>query len=294
MRAGRAALAAVMAAMTVAGLPAPAGAQTCATKMIFEVGGHLDPEARVYDASNATLPPGVSFTKIRYSASIAPYPGDPVSMDESVAEGVAKLDRAVRDFHAACPGSHITISGYSQGAIVAGDVLHALSGSAGIPHAQLNGVLYGDPRRPGAGGGPGGIESNLPTVVPGITMRGSRGFGSLRVMEICNRNDGICHSENPITNLLGFANGIAGYFMGDHAYDIDPDAVTGGGDLLIQQPPRVPHGPPLPLPIPTPYELFNGDPDRARAEVARIRSLVEPALPAQVRDRLDEFPWLPA
>ncbi|MFE3450473.1 cutinase family protein [Nonomuraea sp. NPDC059194] len=289
----RAALAGVLVAAGLAGISSPAAAATCDTKMIFEVGGHLDPDANVYDRTNATLPPGVGFTKIHYSASIAPYPGDPVSLDDSVAEGIATLDRAVRTFHAACPGSRITISGYSQGAIVAGDMLHTLSGSGDIPHHLINGVLYGDPRRIGVNGGPGGIETNLPTVVPGITMKGPRGFGGLRVKEICNQNDGICHSENPITNLLGFANGIAGYFLGDHAYDIDPNAVTGSGDVVIAQPPRVPYGPPLPLPIPTPYELFNGDRRRAADAVAGYRAAIEPVLPPAVRDRLHEFPWLP-
>lgn len=286
----RAALAGVLLVAGLAGVSGPAAADTCASKMIFEVGGHLDPDANVYDGTNAALPPGVTFTKIHYSASIAPYPGDPVSMDDSVAEGIATLDRAVRDFHAACPGARITISGYSQGAIVAGDELNALSRTSDIPHHLINGVLYGDPRRPGVNG-PGGIETNLPTVVPGITMKGPRGFGGLTVKEICNRNDGICHSENPITNLLGFANGIAGYFLGDHAYTIDPHAVSGSGDVLIAQPQRVPHGPPLPLPIPTPYELFNGDRQRAADAVAGYKAAVTPLLPPAVRERLSEFPW---
>lgn len=268
------------------------GAAACAEKMIFEVGGHGDGDATAYDASNAALPPGVSFTKIHYSAQIAPFPGDTISMDDSVAEGTAKLDRAVRDQHAACPATRLTVSGYSQGAIIAGDVLNTLSQQTAIPHELINGVLYGDPRRPGVNGGPGGIETNLPTVVPGITMKGPRGFGDLPVREICNKNDGICHSENPITNLLGFANGVVGYFSGDHGYRIEPNAESGSGDVLIPQPPRVPHGPPLPLPIGTPYELFNGDTAAARQHVADYRAQLSARLPAELRNRLDEFPWL--
>ncbi|WP_139134549.1 PE-PPE domain-containing protein [Streptomyces sp. TP-A0874] len=269
-----------------------ATADSCASTMIFEVGGHGDPEASVYDRTNATLPAGTAFIKIRYSASIAPFPGDTVSMDDSVAEGIAKLDAEVRTFHAACPDSHISISGYSQGAIVAGDELNALSQEDAIPHGQINGVLYGDPRRPGVNGGPGGIEGNLPTILPGLSMRGPRAFGDIAVQEICNKNDGICHSENPITNLLGFANGVAGYFLGDHAYDIDPSAVSGSGDQLIDQPPRVPHGAPLPLPIGTPWEMWNGDLSRAQSEVGSVRGLVAAQLTPEMRDRLAEFPWL--
>ncbi|OEU96129.1 cutinase family protein [Streptomyces oceani] len=271
--------------------PDSAQAAGCADKMIFEVGGHRDGDATVYDKSNAALPAGVDFTKIHYSAEIAPFPGDTKSLDDSVAEGLQKLDKEVRDFHAACPSSQITISGYSQGAIVAGDQLARLSQENSVPHDQINGVLYGDPRRPG-GEGPGGIEGNLPTIIPGLTMKGERGFGDLKVQEICNKNDGICFSENPITNLLGFANGVVGYFSGDHAYDINPNSENGGGDRVIDQPPRVPHGPPLPIPAKTPYEQFNGDLPTAQKEMTKIREGLLAKLPAELRDRLNEFPWL--
>ncbi|WP_066979937.1 PE-PPE domain-containing protein [Streptomyces sp. NRRL F-4489] len=228
----------------------------CPETMIFEVGGHLDQDAAIYDASNARLPAGVSFTKIHYSASIAPYPGDTKTLDDSVAEGIATLDKAVKDFHGACSGSHVTVAGYSQGAIVAGDELAALSRTNAVPHGQINGVLYGDPRRPGTNGGPGGIETNLPTILPGMTMKGARGFGDLTVKEICNTNDGICYSENTLSNLLCFANGVVGYFTGDHGYAIDPHAVQGGGEQLNHQPPKVPVcGPGLPLPGRTSQQL---------------------------------------
>ncbi|MBA0051670.1 PE-PPE domain-containing protein [Streptomyces sp. AJS327] len=267
-------------------------AGACPEKMIFEVGGHRDGNATAYDASNARLPAGVQFTKIKYSASIAPFPGDTISKDDSVREGIEKLDREVRGFHGACPGSRITITGYSQGAIVAGDELHRLSQENTIPHDLINGVLYGDPRRPGVNGGPGGIEGNLPTIIPGLSMNGPRGFGDLRVQEICKKNDGICHSENPITNLLGFANGVAGYFMGDHGYDIEPNAENGSGDRLIDQPPRVPHGPPLPIPVATPWKQFNGDLPTARREMGAYRDGLVNALPKELRERMAEFPWM--
>lgn len=281
--------------LSAAGLAAAAGAEddrNCAGTRIFEVGGHLDKDATIYDKSNAALPAGVDFQKIHYSASIAPYPGDTVSMDDSVAEGIANLDEAVRTYHAQCPGSHITISGYSQGAIVAGDELNKLSREETIPHQQINGALYGDPRRPGANGGPGGIETNLPTVVPGITMKGPRGFGDIPVQEVCNKNDGICYSENPVTNLLGFANGVAGYFLGDHTYDINPVALSGNGDTVHDQPPRIPHGPPLPVPAQTPYEKYDGDLPEAQRVTGKFRDGLSKKLPPELRDRLREFPWL--
>lgn len=282
-------------ALTATGVATAVGAENaadCAGTRIFQVGGHHDGNATVYDKSNASLPAGTDFQKVSYSAQIAPFPGDTVSMDDSVAEGIGKLDKAVRDYHAQCPGSHITISGYSEGAIVAGDELNKLSQEQTIPHEQIDGVLYGDPRRPGVDGGPGGIETNLPTIIPGITMKGPRGFGDIAVHEICNKNDGICYSENPVTNLLGFANGVAGYFMGDHAYDIDPSAHRGNGDTVHDQPPRVPHGPPLPVPAKTPYETYKGDPEGAQRVTGGFREGAAKHLPKEFRDRLDEFPWL--
>ncbi|MEU8786107.1 PE-PPE domain-containing protein [Streptomyces sp. NPDC048637] len=297
-------LLAILAALPVLGLSTPQAvaaapqAQTradCPNTMIFEVGGHLDGDATVYDRSNAALPEGVSFTKIHYSASIAPYPGDPKTLDDSVAEGIAKLDAAVKSFHGECSASHVTIAGYSQGAIVAGDELAALSGSDAVPHDQINGVLYGDPRRPGVDGGPGGIETNLPTILPGMTMKGPRGFGDLTVKEICNTNDGICHSENLLTNLVCFANGVVGYFTGDHGYDINPHTVSGGGDQLNRQTPKIPLcGPGLPIPGRTPNELFKSDLTEARHQVAGYRTAVTPLLPAGLRGQLAHFPWLPA
>ncbi|BCK71692.1 hypothetical protein Srufu_056450 [Streptomyces libani subsp. rufus] len=296
-------LLAILVALPVLGLSSPQAvaaapqARTradCPNTMIFEVGGHLDGDATVYDRSNAALPEGVSFTKIHYSASIAPYPGDPKTLDDSVAEGIATLDATVKTFHGACSASHVTIAGYSQGAIVAGDELAALSSSDAVPHDQINGVLYGDPRRPGVDGGPGGIETNLPTILPGMTMKGPRGFGDLTVKEICNTNDGICHSENLITNLACFANGVVGYFTGDHGYDIDPHAVSGGGDQLHRQAPKVPLcGPGLQIPGKTPNELFHSDRTAARHQVAGYRTMLRPLLPAGLQGQLARFPWLP-
>jgi hypothetical protein len=264
-------------------------AADCPTTMIFEVGGHLDPDAHVYDRSNAGLPGGVAFTQIHYPASIAPYPGDPVSLDASVAVGSATLGHAVDDFHNSCPGAHVTVAGYSEGALVAGDELAVLAAGNGISTSQVNGVLYGDPRRPGVDGGPGGIETNIPTIIPGITMQGPRGYGSLAVQEICVANDGICHSANPLTNFLEFANGIDGYFSGAHQqYDFNPIAHSGSGNTVTPQPPLIPYGPPLPLPLPTLYQLFDTNPLGARQALAPIRTALEPLFGA----RLSSFPWL--
>ncbi|MGH3762263.1 hypothetical protein [Actinophytocola sp.] len=72
-----------------------------------------------------------------------------------------------------------------------------------------------------------------------------------------------------ITNLAAFANGMVGYADGDHGYELDPARDLGSGLLLHHQPQRIPFGPPLPIPVGTPWQIqqqLGGD--AGRAEVA--------------------------
>lgn len=259
-------VAAVPAAMAAGVLlAAPAGAQSqaagCADTAVFETDGFthgLDMANWRNSDFNKHVPAGHRIIEVPYYAGVIPV-YNRKALDASVAEGVSKLTAAVRGFHASCPGSHLTLAGYSEGAVVAGDVLHKLSASSAIPHSQINGVLYGDPRRPfgdgGLGGVAGGVETNFPTVVPGVTMKGPHEFGDLTVREVCNENDGICNSANMITNMAAFANGLEGYRAGDHGYDLNPVADTGDGLTLHRQKPRIPYGAPLPVKVGTPYQL---------------------------------------
>ncbi|WP_424184407.1 cutinase family protein [Actinokineospora sp. G85] len=276
----------LLAAVLVPG-QAVAAEPGCPDQRLFQVGGMGDPTARVFDQGNAELPAGVDAVKVVYPAQI--WPLAPKTLDDSNAEGRAELDRLVTEFHAACPGSRITITGFSQGALVAGDMLGEYSRTDRIPHSLINGVLYADARRAGVGGKPGGIMTNLPTFVPGITMGGPRTFGDLPVVSLCNQNDGMCYSENPLTNLPAFANGLYGYLSGAHSqYDFRPVTHSGSANTVVAQPPLLPYGPPLPLPIPTPWELVNGKP--AAGVMNNIRNAVAPVLPQSAR--LSEFPFL--
>lgn len=258
-----AAVPAAMAAGLVLAAPASAAPAVagCADTAVFETDGFthgLDMANWRNSDFNKHVPAGHQIVEVPYYAGVIPV-YNRKALDASVAEGVAKLTDALRRHHAACPASHLTLAGYSEGAVVAGDVLHTLSTSSAIPHSQLNGVLYGDPRRPfgdgGLGGVAGGVETNFPTVVPGVTMKGPHEFGDLTVREVCNENDGICNSANMITNAAAFANGLEGYRSGDHGYDLNPVADTGNGLTLHRQQPRIPYGAPLPVKIGTPYQL---------------------------------------
>jgi hypothetical protein len=269
-----AALVAAAAALTVP----QATAAACPVTAVFETDGYTAGESLVNwnrSAFNANPPAGWQVVRVPYYAGVFPVV-DRLALDASVAEGTAKLDRAVRDVHAACPATRLVLAGYSEGAVVAGDVLQNLARQSAIPHGLLNGVLYGNPRRPfgdgGTGGVAGGIETNVPTILPGVTMKGGQDYGDLAVRDVCNENDGICNSTNMITNLAAFANGLSGYANGDHGYDLNPARDLGNGLLLHRQAPRVPYGPPLPLPIGTPWQiqqLLGGNAGRAELVAAR-------------------------
>ncbi len=277
LRVGGAVLAIVAAFLPVQSAAAEVDA-ACAPTIVFETDGYTAGETLVNwnrSGFNAAPPAGWQIVQVPYYAGVFPIV-DRKALDESVAEGVGKLRQAVTAQHAACPGSRLVLAGYSEGAVVAGDVLAGLARQSAIPHHQIFGVLYGNPRRPfgdgGLGGIAGGIETNVPTLLPGVTMKGGQNYGDLAVRNVCNENDGICNSTNMITNLAAFANGLVGYASGDHGYDLNPARDLGNGLLLHRQPPRVGYGPPLPLPIGTPWQiqqLLGGNAGRAEVVAAR-------------------------
>ncbi|GAA1988718.1 hypothetical protein GCM10009754_78600 [Amycolatopsis minnesotensis] len=297
MRAKSLIVAAVTAVLSVGPVVAVATADTgvaagCPGTRVFAVGGRADPDATFYQ--NIPLPAGFDLKRVHYSAEFFPVTGLK-TYDDSIAEGIGNLTREVYDFHGACGGSHILITGYSMGARVAGDTIHNLGTDNKIPKNQIDGVLYADPRRVGPNGSPGGIETNIPTPIKGITMNGPRGFAGIGVHEICNQNDGACLSANPITNLAQFANGIQGAVAaGAHGFPPpNPVGERGNYDTVIPQAPVIPYGPPLPLPIPTPWELFNGKipGTQGQAAIADIQQKLTSLLSPEAQAALAKAPF---
>ncbi|EIF00521.1 PE-PPE domain-containing protein [Saccharomonospora glauca] len=303
---GRSALLVTVAATTLAGMPVaqaaaePVTTDACPETAVFEVDGYGHGEELTNwknTAFNANPPAGWEIVEVPYHDGV--FPGvDPYPLDAAVADGMGKLSAAVHDFHARCSGTRLVLAGYSEGALVAGNVLEQLARSNDIPHGLINGVLYGNPRRPfgdgGAGGVAGGIETNLPTILPDVTMQGPHDFGDLSVADICNENDGICNSTNMITNLAAFANGLVGYASGDHGYVLNPAADLGKGRVLYRQPQRVPHGPPLPIPVGTPWQIQQllGDLVGARDAVRTAREGLTALVGRDVLDTLSATsPW---
>ena len=146
-----------------------------------------------------------------------------MSYNESRKEGTAAAVRAMTDMNNRCPLTSFVLVGFSQGAVIAGDLASDIGNGRGpVDEDLVLGVtLIADGRRqPGVGqdvgpAAPGeGAEITLkevPTLSAlGLTMSGERpgGFGALnnRTNQICAPGDLICSAPRSafnITNLPG-------------------------------------------------------------------------------------------
>ncbi|MEO5304469.1 MULTISPECIES: cutinase family protein [Corynebacterium] len=170
-----------------------------------------------------------------------------MSYDDSRNEGTSRLEGELTYMHETCPDTKFILSGFSQGAVIAGDVADRIGGGNGpIPAESVAGVaLIADGRRqdgvginPGAHVGGVGAEIALQPVstliqgiVPGATMRGARanGFGELadRTFQICAPNDSICDAPLDVSNGLERARDLIDA-NGVHAlYAYNPDVIEG-------------------------------------------------------------------
>ncbi|QNG20916.1 cutinase family protein [Rhodococcus triatomae] len=142
----------------------------------------------------------------QFSNPVALPPDGQQSYNNSRGEGTARATEFIAARHAECPLTTFALTGFSQGAVIAGDLAARIgSGDGPIPADQVLGVgLIADGRRDPAHGlqvGPpvAGVGAELSLAgleVPGITMTGPRpgGFGELddRTATICAPSDGIC------------------------------------------------------------------------------------------------------
>lgn len=170
-----------------------------------------------------------------------------MSYDDSRNEGTSRLEGELTYMHETCPDTKFILSGFSQGAVIAGDVADRIGGGNGpVPAESVAGVaLIADGRRqdgvginPGAHLGGVGAEIALQPVstliqgiVPGATMRGERanGFGELadRTFQICAPNDSICDAPLDVSNGLERARDLIDA-NGVHAlYAYNPDVIEG-------------------------------------------------------------------
>ncbi|MGW5521965.1 MULTISPECIES: cutinase family protein [Gordonia] len=149
--------------------------------------------------------------------------------NDSRTQGYKRAAGKIISTHERCPLTRYVIMGFSQGAVISGDLASAIgNGRGGVLPAEdadlvLGVGLIADGRRqPGdqrdiTPSPPGvGAEislSGMGTLVPGITMTGPRtgGFGSVRdkVVSICAPGDLICDAPT-VTNPLGAVNQLLG------------------------------------------------------------------------------------
>ncbi|WP_370332854.1 cutinase family protein [Mycolicibacterium hippocampi] len=176
---------------------------------------------------NVTNPIRAQFSSDRLEVFTVPYTAqfhNPLSADrqmsynDSRAEGTRAAVNAMTDMNNRCPLTSYVLVGFSQGAVIAGDIASDIGNGRG-PVAEdlvLGVTLIADGRRQAGVGqdvGPNaqgqGAEITLhevPTLSAlGLTMSGPRpgGFGMLenRTNEICARGDLICAAPESAFNI---------------------------------------------------------------------------------------------
>lgn len=164
----------------------------------------------------------------QFSNPVAIPPDGQVSYKTSRDQGTARAKWKMSAVYKRCPLTGFVLLGFSQGAVIAGDIASAIgNGRSDIPASNILGVgLIADGRRtpgyaPTMGPNPSGSGAEVALapigkLIPGIDLRGSRsgGFGTIRekVLSLCAPNDLICDSPTiagGIGDLIGSGTKIA-------------------------------------------------------------------------------------
>lgn len=196
---------------------------------------------------DANDPARVEVYTIPYTAQFRnPQLPQDVSYNDSRAEGTDKLRQKISATHEHCPFTKFALVGFSQGAVIAGDVTSEIgNGEGAIPADLVLGtVLIADGRRDQGAIGPGlqptngqGMEislqaaSGLTELIADATMTGPRpgGFGALteQTASLCAGPDLICNAP---MDAAGGAGRLSEFLNNNavHAeYDTNPDVVEG-------------------------------------------------------------------
>ena len=189
-----------------------------------------------------TLPYTAQFKNIQTS-----HGRKEMSYDDSRNEGTDRMNAELRFIDETCPSTEFILAGFSQGAVIVGDIASDIGNHRGVvaPEKVRGAIMIADGRREnGVGINPGnpvgGIGAEIAlqplnrvvqAVVPGATMRGPRdgGFGALndRAIEICSPADTVCDAPKDVGNALGRARELV-EATGVHAmYASNPDVIPG-------------------------------------------------------------------
>ncbi|EOM76636.1 cutinase family protein [Rhodococcus rhodnii] len=205
----------------------------------------------------------------QFSNPVAIPPDGQQSYNNSRGEGTQVARDFLVDRMAECGLTKYVLAGFSQGAVIAGDLASSIGRGDGPVAAEdvLGVALIADGRRDPAHGipvgpEPAGVGAELSLAgldVPGITMTGARenGFGELddRTYQICAPSDGICDAPAGAFspgNWLSAAARIGEYvgnpvhaqyasFVVDDAGTTSTQWVAGWAASLIEQAPAPPH-----------------------------------------------------
>ncbi|MBJ7288981.1 PE-PPE domain-containing protein [Williamsia sp.] len=233
---------------------AGAQASTCPSAgKVFIVDGTNDDPSNYHTRDIASRYPGYDVEHVTYPATV--WPLGATSYTASAAIGRTAVHDGVVTYRATpgCAESPVVIVGYSQGAAIAGDELHAL---ATDPHPSVatrdsqgapivSGELYSDPRRTGDARGRG-VEVSMIGVIPGLGMRGPRGpggYGDIPVLDVCVDGDPICDLPDPLHDPLGAIDALLGFGTKHFEYTpymADPTELGHGaaptGTVLVARP----------------------------------------------------------
>ncbi len=233
---------------------AGAQASTCPSAgKVFIVDGTNDDPSNYHTRDIASRYPGYDVEHVSYPATV--WPLGATSYTASAAVGRTAVHDGVVTYRATpgCAESPVVIVGYSQGAAIAGDELHAL---ATDPHPSVatrdsqgapivSGELYSDPRRTGDARGRG-VEVSMIGVIPGLGMRGPRGpggYGDIPVLDVCVDGDPICDLPDPLHDPLGAIDALLGFGTKHFEYApymADPTELGHGaaptGTVLVARP----------------------------------------------------------
>ncbi|WP_430335129.1 cutinase family protein [Rhodococcus sp. ACT016] len=211
---------------------------------------------------NVTRPLQQSFSPQRADVYTVPYvaqfsnpvalpPDGQESYNNSRAAGTAATIDVIERRHAECPLTTYLLTGFSQGAVIAGDVAARIGAGDGpvSPDLVLGVGLIADGRRdpaaaPTVGPQVAGVGAELSLSglkLPGITMTGARpgGFGALadRAVQICAPTDGICDAPADalkLGNWLSSASRLGEYYNNPVHAQYNSFVVDGNGTTATQ------------------------------------------------------------
>lgn len=170
------------------------------------------------------------------------------SYDDSRREGFDRMAKELRETHEACPQTRFIISGFSQGAVISGDMAAQIGNGRGpVPAESIAGValvadgrqelgkgtLVGNKKNRGVGAevALNMVSGLVQPIVPGATMRGPRpqGFGALddRVNNFCAPGDLICDAPQGLGNALQRARDLVQNNAVHAQYATNPHVVPG-------------------------------------------------------------------